>query len=124
VEHNIHLKANTISKHQKPYRLPPYKREILREQLDSLLEQGIIVPVNETEEPPITSPVVLVTKRNDTPDSKTSSQSCRFRCDFRHLNAQSEDFNNTIPNLQELTEFFSEITPNFITSIDLSSTFR
>jgi hypothetical protein len=120
----MHIKANTISKHQKPYRLPPYKREILREQLDSLLEQEIIVPVNETEEPPITSPVVLVTKRNDTPDSKSSSQSCRFCCDFRHLNAQTEDFNYTIPNLEELTKFFSEITPNFITSIDLSSTFR
>jgi len=48
VEHKIHLKPNVISKHQKPYRLPPYKREILREQLDNLLEQGIIVPVNET----------------------------------------------------------------------------
>ena len=95
MEHKIHLKQNAISKHQKPYRLPPYKREILREQLDSLLEQEIIVPVNET--------VVLVTKRNDTPDSKTSSQSYRFCCDFRHLNAQTEDFNYTIPNLQDLS---------------------
>ena len=64
-----------------------------------------------------------MTKRNDTPDSKTSSQSYRFCGDSRHLNAQTEDFNNTIPNLQELTESFSEITPNSITSIDLSSSF-
>ncbi|VDI47202.1 Hypothetical predicted protein [Mytilus galloprovincialis] len=114
---------NAVGKHHKPYRLPPYKREVLREQLDNLLEQGIVVPVSEQEELPITSPIVLVTKRNEASNSKTSTQSYRFVCDFRHLNAQTEDFKYVIPNLQELTESFAEIVPNYITSIDLSSGF-
>ncbi|CAC5377310.1 unnamed protein product [Mytilus coruscus] len=71
----------------------------------------------------ITSPIVLVTKRNEASNSKTSTQSYRFVCDFRLLNAQTEDFKYVIPNLQELTESFAEIVPNYITSIDLSSGF-
>lgn len=47
----------------------------------------------------------------------------RFCCDFRYLNSQSQDFRYNIPNLQELTESFSERTPNYISSIDLSSGF-
>ncbi|CAC5391988.1 unnamed protein product [Mytilus coruscus] len=44
VEHKILLKPDAVGKHQKPYRLPPYKREILREHFDNLLKQGIIAP--------------------------------------------------------------------------------
>ncbi|CAC5423039.1 unnamed protein product [Mytilus coruscus] len=123
VEHKIHLKPNAVGKHHKPNRLPPYKREVLREQLDILLEQGIVVPDSELEELPITSPIVLVTKRNEASNTKTSTQSYRFVCDFRHLISQTEDFKYVIPNLQELTESFAEIGPNYITSIDLSSGF-
>ncbi|VDI12321.1 Hypothetical predicted protein [Mytilus galloprovincialis] len=122
IEHKINLKPNAVSKHQNPYRLPPYKREILREQLDDLLRQGIITPVSESEELPITSPVVLVTNRSANADKK-ESQNFRFCCDFRHLNAQTEDVKYVIPNLQELTESMSDLVPNFITSIDLSSGF-
>ena len=122
VEHKINLKHNAVPKHQKPYRLPPYKREILREQLDDLLSQGIIAPVSESEDLPITSPVVLVTKRSTNGDRK-ESKNFRFCCDFRHLNSQTTDFKYFIPNLLELTESFAETTPNFITSVDLSSGF-
>ena len=75
VEHKIHLKPNAVGKHHKPYRLPPYKREVLREQLDNLLEQGLVEPVREQKELPITSPIVLVTKQNEASNSKTSTQS-------------------------------------------------
>ncbi|CAC5386116.1 unnamed protein product [Mytilus coruscus] len=122
IEHTIHLKPDATGKHQKPYRLPPYKREILRHHLDKLLKQGIISPVSETEDLPITSPVVLVTKRSTSSDQH-APQNFRFCCDFRYLNSQTQEFKYTIPNLQELTESFSEMTPKYITSIDLSSGF-
>ncbi|CAC5424650.1 unnamed protein product [Mytilus coruscus] len=122
IEHTIHLKPDATGKHQKPYRLPPYKREILRHHLDKLLKQGIISPVSETEDLPITSPIVLVTKRSTSSDQH-APQNFRFCCDFRYLNSQTQEFKYTIPNLQELTESFSEMTPNYITSIDLSSGF-
>ena len=37
VEHKIHLKPNAVLKHQRPYRLTPDKREVLRHQLEELL---------------------------------------------------------------------------------------
>ena len=64
VEHTIILKPNTVTKHQIPYRLPPDKRLILRHHLDELLRQNIIAPVSDKESVPITSPIVLVSKRN------------------------------------------------------------
>ncbi|VDI74561.1 Hypothetical predicted protein [Mytilus galloprovincialis] len=122
VEHKILLKQDAVGKHQKPYRLPPFKREILREHLDNLLQQGIIAPVSETEDLLITSPIVLVTKRSKN-SAKPCAQDFRFCCDFRFLNSQTREFKYAIPNLQELTESFSEVIPNFISSIDLSSGF-
>ncbi|CAC5392025.1 unnamed protein product [Mytilus coruscus] len=85
VEHKILLKPDAVGKHQKPYRLLPYKREILREHLDNLLKQGIIAPVSEKEDLLITSPIVLVTKRSKS-SAKPCAQDFRFCCDFRFLN--------------------------------------
>ena len=129
VEHKITLKQDFVSKHHRPYRLPPDKREVLRHQLNELLRQGIITQVDENENLPITSPIVLVTKRSkpsEKPDEITkeySLSSYRFCCDFRFLNSQMENSHFNFPDLQELTESFSERTPNFMTSIDLSSGF-
>ncbi len=129
VQHRIHLKPNAAPKHQRPYRLPPDKREVLRHQLEELLKQGVIVPVDETEELPITSPIVLVSKRGKpnasvTAGSREASLSMyRFCCDFRFLNTQTQDFNYAIPDLQELTESFSHRKPNYISLFDLSSGF-
>ena len=129
VKHEIHLKPDAKSKHQRPYRLPPDKKEVLRHQLDELLAQGIIAPVSESEDVPITSPIVLVAKRNKPkvdPSNITKEQSLssyRFCCDFRYLNSQTQDFRYTIPDLQDLTESFAAKTPNFITSLDLTSGF-
>ena len=113
VQHKIILKSDAKPKHQKPYRLPPHKREVLR--------QGIIAPVSENEDVPITSPIVLVTKRAKTIKSHLSDKDAalsqyRFVCDFRCLNSQTMAFKYHIPNLDELTESFSQCTPNFITS--------
>ena len=127
-KHKLILKSDAKPKHQKPYRLPPHKREVLRHHLDELLRQGIIAPVSENEDVPITSPIVLVTKRAKTIKSHLSDKDAalsqyRFVCDFRCLNSQTMSFKYHIPNLDELTESFSQCTPNFITSIDLSSGF-
>ena len=129
VQHKISLKSDAAPKHQRPYRLPPEKKEVLRHHLDELLAQGIIAPVSENEELPITSPIVLVSKRckeksaSGKVTKETSLSQFRFCCDFRYLNSQTQEFRYTIPNLQDLTEWFTEFTPNYFTSIDLSSGF-
>ena len=57
VEHEIHLKPDAVPKQQKPYRLPPDKREVLLTQLEELLRQGVIAPVDEGGQLLITSPI-------------------------------------------------------------------
>ena len=103
VEHKIHLKPGMTPKHQRPYKLAPDKREVLRHQLDELLRQGIIAPVSEKEDIPISSPIVLVSKRNKPkpgikPGSPEASLSMyRFCVDFRYLNSQTQEFCYAIP---------------------------
>ena len=93
------------------------------------MRQGIIAPVSEKEDVPISSPIVLVSKRSKpksgvTPGSKEASLSMyRFCVDFRYLNSQTQDFRYAIPHVDELTESFTHRTPNYISSIDLSSGF-
>jgi hypothetical protein len=36
VEHQIHLKPDAVSKHQRPYKLPPHKRDVLRHQISKI----------------------------------------------------------------------------------------
>lgn len=85
--------------------------------------------MSEKADLPITSPVVLVRKRNKKeqdflPGSREASLSLyRFCVDFRYLNSQTKDFQYPIPDLQELTESFADNPPNYITCIDLSQGF-
>lgn len=129
VEHQIHLKPNFQSKHQRPYRLTPEKKEVLRHQLNELLKQGIIVPVSEKEDVPITSPIVLVSKKKQPSQNgrdttkRNSLSSYRFCVDYRYLNSQTQEFRYTIPDVNELTESFAQRQPNYISQIDLSSGF-
>ena len=129
VEHQIDLKPDAIPKPQRPYKLTPDKREVLRHHLDELLRQGIISTVSETEDIPISSPIVLVFKRNKpkpgvepgTPEASLSM--FRFCVDFRYLNSQTQDFCYAIPSVEELTESFTHKTPNYISGLDLSNGF-
>ncbi|CAC5356092.1 unnamed protein product [Mytilus coruscus] len=129
VQHQICLKPDFKPKHQRSYRLTPEKKDILRHHLDELLRQGVIAPVDETEDVPITSPVVLVSKRTyqkgkaNASSKNTSLSKFRFCCDFRYLKSMTQHFSYSISDLQDLTEAFSNKTPNFLTSIDLSSGF-
>jgi hypothetical protein len=111
----IILKPDAKPKYQSPYRLSPDKKEVLRH------HQGIICTIDPSEDLPITSPVVLVTKRAKSTSEgppyghEDSISHFRFGCDFRYLNSMTQNFNYVIPDLQELTESFTERTPNFIT---------
>ena len=100
--------------------MSPDKREVLRHQLNELLQQGIITPVNEKEDIPISSPIVLVSKRNkpklgvELGSREASLSMYCFYVNFRYLNSPTQDFRYAIPDVQELTESFSQRTPKFI----------
>jgi len=131
VEHKLTLKSDFKPKNQRSYRLTPEKKDVLRHQLDELLQQGVIATVDENEDVPISSPVVLVSKKtrpNSTSEQGTISKETsltkfRFCCDFRYLNSVTKQFSYAIPDLQDLTESFSNKTSTFLTSIDLASEF-
>jgi len=101
----IVLKPDNNSKNQLSYRLTTNKKEVLRDHLDKLLEQGLIAPVVETDEVTFTSPVVLVLKRSYNKSSSAASQ-YRFCCDFRYLHSQTSEFRYAISDLQDLPESF------------------
>lgn len=128
-ELSIKLRPDAKPKHQKPYRLAPEKKIVLEHQIQHLLDQGIIAPLSEKDVVPISSPVVLVEKKNK-PDKalhasekERSLQSFRFCVDFRYLNSQTEEFRYPIPDIQDLTETVNRSQPNFISCMDLSSGF-
>ena len=131
VKMKINLKPNAKAKYHRPYRLTPEKKEVLKYQLEHLLEQGIIAPLNEQDDAPIVSPVVLVEKRNVS--SKSDNSKCpkehaltsfRFVVDYRFLNDQIADFKYAIPDMADLTDTFASARPKFISKLDLSSSFH
>ncbi|CAC5380016.1 unnamed protein product [Mytilus coruscus] len=54
-QHHIILKPDMRPLHQKPCRLTPHKKEVLRHHLDELLRQGVICELNATEQEQETS---------------------------------------------------------------------
>ena len=74
--------------------------------LDELFRPGILETVSETEDIPMSSPIVLVSKRNKakpgnepgTPE--TSLSMLRFCVDFQYLNYQTKDFCYAIPSVE------------------------
>ena len=88
VSHVIKLTSDTPIR-QKPYPIPFKSKDIVENEIKSLLQQGIIEPSNS----PYSSPIVLVKKKDG---------SIRFAIDFRKLNAITVFDATPIPNQEEL----------------------
>lgn len=73
VKHKIEIEENTAPIRHRAYRVPPYKRQEIEKQVDSLLKQELIKPSVS----PWAAPVVLI---------KKSDGSFRFCVDYRSLN--------------------------------------
>ncbi|GFU15264.1 retrovirus-related Pol polyprotein from transposon 297 [Trichonephila clavipes] len=101
IEHSINTENNPpIS--VPPYQMNPARKELLKKELDSLLQQGIIVEC----ESPYASPVVLIPKPNG----------C---IDYRKLNAQTVPDNYPLPWMDDLLH---EAKPRpYMSTIDLRS---
>jgi hypothetical protein len=89
----------------KPYPLPFASKQIVEDEVRSMLELGVI----EGSQSPYSSPIVLVKK----PDGST-----RFCIDFRALNKVTVFDAEPIPNVESL---FCQLSgAHFFTKIDLS----
>ena len=93
-----------------PVRLPPYRlahksQEVLREEIQNLLNQGIIRPSTS----PLAAPIVLVPKKDNTK---------RMRVDYRKLNAVTVNDPYPLPNIEQLIANLG--SSHYITTLDLT----
>lgn len=103
IEHVIRLKDRTPFR-QRPYRVPQQLVAQLRQEIESMLELGVIEP--STSE--WCSPVVIVFKKNGT---------LRICIDFRKLNSISEFDAYPMPRIDDLLDRIGSAA--FITTLDL-----
>lgn len=88
-----------------PYRTSPSKKQIIEEQVQQMLHDGIIEPSTG----PWAAPVVIVTKPGSDP---------RFCVDFRGLNQVSQRDSYPLPRIDESLDFLAR--GKFITTLDLA----
>jgi hypothetical protein len=104
VEHGIEVTTSEPVR-SRPYPIPHAMRDVIKKELDSMLEMGVIEP----SESAYSSPVVLVKK----PDGSN-----RFCIDYRKLNRISKFDAEPMPNPDEL---FTKLSGcKYLTKIDLS----
>lgn len=86
-EHDVELTSNSVIR-QRPYRVSPNKKEIIRNEVQFMLENDIIEPSNS----PWASPVVLVKKSDD---------SYRFCTDYRKVNDITRADSFPMPRIED-----------------------
>ncbi|XP_073802330.1 ceramide kinase isoform X2 [Danio rerio] len=96
LQHRIYTTSQVPIK-QKPYRLSPVKQQVMEEQLEQMLRDGIVEPSHSSW----ASPVVLVPKKNG---------KLRFCVDYRKVNAITENDAYPLPNITEILESLSGST--------------
>ncbi|GFW77432.1 retrovirus-related Pol polyprotein from transposon 17.6 [Trichonephila clavipes] len=103
IEHRINTR-NHLPVTVPPYRMNPSKKEILKQEIDRLLSEGII----EECESPYASPVVLIPKPNGT---------FRLCIDYRKLNEITVADTYPLPRMDDLLHQ-AKLTP-FMSTLDL-----
>uniref|UniRef100_A0A7M4F0X7 Integrase catalytic domain-containing protein n=1 Tax=Crocodylus porosus TaxID=8502 RepID=A0A7M4F0X7_CROPO len=104
VEHAILMPRGQVAR-EKWQRIPFFRRQPIREELNRMLAQGIITPSRS----PWRSPLVAVTKTDG---------SLRLCIDFRKVNALTQFDAFPMPQVNELVERIGQA--NFISTLDLA----
>ncbi|KAL0156516.1 hypothetical protein M9458_047762, partial [Cirrhinus mrigala] len=103
IQHHIHL-TDTTPCRQRPYRVPESLLMPLKQEIQTMLDLGVIEP-SESE---WSSPLVIVPKKD---------KSLRVCIDFRKLNSQSRFDAYPMPRIDELLERIGRA--RFLTTLDL-----
>lgn len=104
-EHEIRTGSHTPIKIP-PRRIPLFKRQLVDQELDKMLEQGTIEP----SESPWSAPICLVKKKDGT---------CRFCIDFRKLNAVTLRDAYPLPRIDDTLDSLSGSM--WFSTLDLAS---
>jgi transposase InsO family protein len=89
VTHEIEVEEGTKPIYRKPYTMPFSKKEIVRDEVSKMLEEGVIRPSKS----PWSSPVVLVTKKDG---------GHRFCVDYTALNKVTKKDQHPLPKIDEI----------------------
>ncbi|XP_076043873.1 uncharacterized protein LOC143026963 [Oratosquilla oratoria] len=102
VQHEIKLVSQDPIK-LPPYRLNPTKRECLRKEVNSLIDQGIIEPSHS----PRSSPCILIPKSNNT---------YRLEVDYRKVNEKTKADAYPLPRIEDIIDNLG--TATYLTKLD------
>ena len=105
VKHEIDTGSKRPIK-QNAYQWPHAEKQVIQEEIDKMLEQGVI----QESTSPWTSPVVLVKKKDG---------STRFCVDYRKLNKITRKDGHPLPRIDDLLDSFQDST--CFTTLDLAS---
>ena len=112
IKHRIRT-IDEVPVHTKNYRYPFVHRQEVRDQIEKMLEQGIIRP----SESAWSSPIWVVPKKMDA----SGKQKWRLVVDFRKLNEKTLDDKYPIPNITDVLDKLGKC--HYFTTLDLASGF-
>ena len=90
VQHEIKVKPGFRPKPSRAYRIPEILKPTVEKQIEELVRDGFLVPSKS----PVSSPIVCVLKPN--------KRDVRIACDYRYVNAGTEDDAYPMPTVEEV----------------------
>lgn len=103
ITHDIDV-GNSPPIKQHPYRVNPHKREIMKQEVEYLLQHGLATP----SQSPWSSPCLLVPKQDST---------FRFCTDYRKVNSVTKPDSFPLPRMEDCVDRIG--SAHFITKLDL-----
>jgi hypothetical protein len=113
IKHTIPTESNKGPINVKPYRLPFKHKEIINEQTEQMLKDGVI----SASDSPWNSPLLVVPKKSD-----PLSPKFRVCVDFRKLNEITIGNAYPLPNIAEILDQLGK--SHYFTTLDLTSGFH
>ena len=115
-EQTVHLrvKPDALPKAAKPIPLGPYQTQVLHDNLEKLLQEGVIEPSAS----PYAAPVFFVPKK----DAPAGSPQLRMVIDYRYLNSQSYHFDVGGPTVADCLSKLAGMT--LFSTLDLAAAFH
>jgi transposase InsO family protein len=105
-KHEIQLLPGSRPCNSQPFRYAPARKQVIEENLNDMLKEGIVSPSNS----PWASPVILAPKKDGT---------LRFCVDYRKLNAMTVRDAYPIPRIDDTLDSLQEA--RFVSTLDLRS---
>ena len=111
VEHEIKLKPGFKPKQFRPYRVPEKLKPLVRENIQEMMRQGVIVPSKS----PMVSPLVVIMK------GKTLEDGLRLAVNYKYINSFTEVDPYPVPDIESIIQHVGK--SHWISTFDCSSAY-